>query len=283
MGKNRERSPERRHRHYHSRQSRSPREWEDDHKPSLRQMKEYARREMEHTSRYERDNRDNRGGDRHRDKRRFKETRDQIVRERSRSSEISRGNRREKQQKPHQERNPSPNKNVEEKSPTPPEIRPNFELTGALARDTNTVNGVVVKYNEPAEAKKPLKKWRLYPFKNDKPLEHIEVHRQSAYLFGRDRKVADIPIDHPSCSKQHAVLQFRSVEIERSDGTKKKRTKPYIIDLESANKTFVNKAPIEPRRYVELLEKDVIQFGFSTREYVLLHESSNDDEHEEVE
>lgn len=144
------------------------------------------------------------------------------------------------------------------------------------------MNGVVVKYNEPAEAKKPLKKWRLYPFKNDKPLEHIEVHRQSAYLFGRDRKVADIPVDHPSCSKQHAVLQYRSVEIERPDGTKKKRTKPYIIDLESANKTFVNKAPIEPRRYVELLEKDVIQFGFSTREYVLLHEASNDDDHDEA-
>jgi hypothetical protein len=31
----------------------------------------------------------------------------------------------------------------------------------------------------------------------------------SIYLFGRERRVADIPTDHPSCSKQHAVLQFR--------------------------------------------------------------------------
>lgn len=44
----------------------------------------------------------------------------------------------------------------------------------------------------------------------DKPLF---VHRQSAYLFGRERKVADIPIDHPSCSGQHAVLQYRQVEV----------------------------------------------------------------------
>ena len=25
----------------------------------------------------------------------------------------------------------------------------------------------------------------------------LYIHRQSAYLLGRDRKVADIPLDHP--------------------------------------------------------------------------------------
>lgn len=39
----------------------------------------------------------------------------------------------------------------------------------------------------------------------------------SCYIFGRDRAVADIPTDHPSCSKQHAVLQFRAVEESPSD------------------------------------------------------------------
>ena len=33
--------------------------------------------------------------------------------------------------------------------------------------------------------------------------------RNSCYLFGRERRVADVPTDHPSCSKQHAVLQYR--------------------------------------------------------------------------
>ena len=37
----------------------------------------------------------------------------------------------------------------------------------------------------------------------------LPIHRQSVYLFGRERRVADIPTDHPSCSKQHSVLQFR--------------------------------------------------------------------------
>lgn len=39
----------------------------------------------------------------------------------------------------------------------------------------------------------------------------------------------------------------------------------------------MNNKKVEPRRYVELLERDVVKFGFSQREYVLLHENSKDD------
>jgi smad nuclear-interacting protein 1 len=35
----------------------------------------------------------------------------------------------------------------------------------------------------------------------------LHINRQSAYLTGRDKAVVDIPLDHPSCSKQHAVIQ----------------------------------------------------------------------------
>lgn len=56
-----------------------------------------------------------------------------------------------------------------------------------------------------------------------------------------------------------------------------KRVRPYLIDLESANGTFINNKKIEPKKYVELLERDVIKFGFSSREYVLLHENSKDE------
>ncbi|KAK8767516.1 hypothetical protein V5799_005703 [Amblyomma americanum] len=153
-------------------------------------------------------------------------------------------------------------------------VKPDFGLSGKLAEDTNVYNGVVIKYNEPAEARKPKRRWRLYPFKGDVSLPFIPLHRQSAYLLGRSRLIADIPIDHPSCSKQHAVLQFRLVAYTRDDGTTGRRVRPYVIDLESANGTFVNNKRIEPRRYVELLERDVLKFGFSTREYVVLHEES---------
>lgn len=147
-----------------------------------------------------------------------------------------------------------------------------------MTEDTNKVNGVVIKYTEPSEARKPKRRWRLYPFKGDQPLQLLYIHRQSCFLIGRDRKVCDIPVDHPSCSKQHAALQYRLVPYKKDDGTMSKRVRPYVLDMESANGTFVNNQKIEAKKYLELFEKDVIKFGFSSREYVLLHENSKEDQ-----
>ncbi|KAJ3220979.1 hypothetical protein HK099_003848 [Clydaea vesicula] len=144
---------------------------------------------------------------------------------------------------------------------------PNYEVSGKLAAELNTYKGVELKYSEPAEARIPKKKFRLYIFKDNEQIDLLHVYRQSAYLIGRDRLVCDIPIDHPSCSKQHAVLQYRQVEREGQ-----KVIKPYIIDLGSSNGTVVNKEKIPNERYVELLFGDVIKFGFSSREYVFMNE-----------
>lgn len=65
------------------------------------------------------------------------------------------------------------------------------------------------------------------------------------------------------------------MEFTRSDGTAGRKVKPYIIDLGSGNGTYLNNQRIEAQRYYELKEKDVLKFGFSSREYVLLHESSD--------
>ena len=82
--------------------------------------------------------------------------------------------------------------------------------------------------------------------------------------------MVDYPIEHPSCSKQHAVLQFRYVEKKNEFGDKEGGVRPYIIDLESANGTKVNGEKIPERRFVELMSGDVLAFGDSTREYVLI-------------
>lgn len=71
----------------------------------------------------------------------------------------------------------------EEEKPIEKE-KPNFGLSGKLATDTNMFNGVVVKYNEPPEARKPKVKWRLYPFKGEESMPVLHIHRQSAYLIG---------------------------------------------------------------------------------------------------
>lgn len=171
----------------------------------------------------------------------------------------------------------SSNSKDQQKGPPVEKEKPNFGLSGKLTEDTNKVNGVVINYAEPSEARKPKRRWRLYPFKGEQSLQTFYIHRQSCFLIGRDRKICDIPVDHPSCSKQHAVLQYRLVPYEKDDGTTSKRVRPYILDMNSANGTFVNNKKIDSKKYVELLEKDVIKFGFSSREYVLLHENSKDD------
>ncbi|VDM00064.1 unnamed protein product [Schistocephalus solidus] len=120
--------------------------------------------------------------------------------------------------------------------------------------------GVLIKYNEPEDARKPTVFWRMYPFKGNQPLPVLHIHRQSGYLIGRDRNIADIPMDHPSISKQHAVLQFRYVSLR-------------FIRL--PNGTFLNNKKIEPRRYYEVRETDVIKFGFSSRDYVVMTDTTD--------
>ncbi|KAJ3259661.1 hypothetical protein HK103_001922 [Boothiomyces macroporosus] len=157
------------------------------------------------------------------------------------------------------------------KKPKEEKELPNFSQSGALAKDLNTVNGILLKYSEPPEARLPDTKYRLYAFKNDK-VDIIAIHRQSAYLVGRERKVCDIPLEHPSISSQHAVLQYRQVKFKDEYGIEGRKTNLYIIDLESSNGTIVNKKKIPPSRYYQLLVGDVVKFGNSSREYVLMDE-----------
>ena len=171
-----------------------------------------------------------------------------------------------------------------------------FGLSGALASDErtgNVYNGILLKFSEPPEARAPNTRWRLYVFRKKKEndagksggggggggddgelIETLHVSRQSAYLFGREAKVADIPVLHPSLSSQHCVLQYRATPDASIGG--RLRCRPYLMDLESTNGTFVNGVRLESARYYELRKGDVITLGASTREYVLLTENSTE-------
>nr|XP_015805551.2 smad nuclear-interacting protein 1 [Nothobranchius furzeri] len=246
----------------------------DEHRSSGDERRRRNEQPDERRSRWEHNRSGDRDGERHR------ERNSQVTQqaERRQHDERRRENRRRREENQEQEFGQAEGDGSDSGAPPADKEKPNFELSGALTEDTNTFRGVVIKYNEPQEARIPKRRWRLYPFKNDEPLPVMYIHRQSAYLLGRQRKIADIPIDHPSCSKQHAVFQYRLVEYTRKDGTTGRRVRPYIIDLASGNGTYLNNQRIESQRYYELKEKDVLKFGFSSREYVLLHEFSDTSE-----
>lgn len=220
------------------------------------------------------DRRDSRGDDR----RRRREYDDDDYRRRDRSDDRRRRDYDDDRRDDRRDKRPQWGKpEEEEKEETEPIIKeePNYKPSGKLYEEETTFKGVKLKWTEPPEARKPTKKWRLYVYKNGKELgEPYKIHRQPAYMFGRDRNIVDIPLDHPSCSKQHAVICFRLVEQQGKNFTKKRVVKPYLIDLKSTNGTFIGGNKIEDSRYYELKELDVIKFGNSSREFVILHEET---------
>jgi len=157
---------------------------------------------------------------------------------------------------------------ADDDAPRAPREEANFALSGLLAAEANSTRGVALKYREPlGEARPPSAAWRLYCFRGDVECEppYKLAGAKTSYLIGRDRAVVDIPSDHPSCSKQHCVIQFRDLDDGRG-------SEPYAYDLGSANGTRVNKRAIEAEAYVRLKSKDVIKFAHSSRDYVLLRE-----------
>lgn len=161
--------------------------------------------------------------------------------------------------------------------PAKPKEKPNFRNTGLLAAASKSVTQadgttITLKYHEPPEARKPPPRdgWKLFVFKGQEIVDTIELGTRSCWLIGRELAVVDLPAEHPSISKQHAVIQFRYTEKRNEFGDRIGRVKPYLIDLESPNGTMLNGERVPESRYLELRDKDVIKFGSSTREYVLM-------------
>ncbi|RDA85235.1 hypothetical protein CP532_3272 [Ophiocordyceps camponoti-leonardi (nom. inval.)] len=155
--------------------------------------------------------------------------------------------------------------------------KPNWTNTGALAAASNSVvqadgSSTTLKYHEPVEARKPPSRddWKLFVFKGKDIVDEVPLSLKSCWLIGRDANVVDILAEHPSISKQHSVIQFRYTEKRNEYGDKVGRTKPYLLDLESINGTMLNDYAVPHSRYLELRPKDMILFGNSTRQYIVM-------------
>ena len=165
-----------------------------------------------------------------------------------------------------------------ENLPELPKEKPTFELSSLLRQEANAnERGKFIDYDEPEDKCLPQDyglRLRLYTFKGDEEIEKpISLAHKSRYIFGRDRDAVDIPTDHPSCSKQHAVLQFRNQRKTDVYGETRNDVAGYLYDNGSTNKTKLNGKVIEAKRYYRLKGSDCVQFGSSTREYVVMDES----------
>ncbi|KAF4685771.1 Cyclin-dependent kinases regulatory subunit 2 [Perkinsus olseni] len=172
MGRSRSRSrDEERHRH-HRRRSRSgdrhrhrsyerrPRSYGDDERRSRRREdddRDYHRR---------RGSSDRRGG---------RGWKDEEVEEKK---DLLRGTKREKSEEKEEKK--------EEKE------KPNFEVSGLLAEEQNSKNGIALMFSQPADAAMPTDAWRLYENRDEAQNgdgdKILHIHRKSCYLFGKDRR-----------------------------------------------------------------------------------------------
>jgi len=84
----------------------------------------------------------------------------------------------------------------------------------------------------------------------------IVMDGQPYCVFGRD-KISSFVIDHPHCSRQHAVVQFNA------------KGECFIFDLGSRHGTFLNNKRIEMGVFVQIYVGDKIAFGRSERGYFL--------------
>jgi hypothetical protein len=94
-------------------------------------------------------------------------------------------------------------------------------------------------------------------------LEQIKLNTKSFYVFGRLSN-CDIQMNHPSTSRYHAILQFRSEQ-----GSENEPKGFYIYDLGSTHGTFLNKQRIKPKIFAPIKVGHVLTIGGSSRLLIL--------------
>ncbi|KAJ8934387.1 hypothetical protein NQ314_013428 [Rhamnusium bicolor] len=110
--------------------------------------------------------------------------------------------------------------------------------------------------------------------KNGTIIERVNLMEKSFWVFGRLAS-CNICMQHPTISRYHAVLQYRS------ESTETEGPGFYIYDLGSTHGTFLNKNRLKPKMYARIQVGHMLKLGCSTRSYIL--NGPEDDAEEESE
>eukprot|EP00698_Gefionella_okellyi_P001120 TRINITY_DN11011_c0_g1_i1.p1 TRINITY_DN11011_c0_g1~~TRINITY_DN11011_c0_g1_i1.p1 ORF type:complete len:702 (+),score=185.88 TRINITY_DN11011_c0_g1_i1:63-2108(+) len=111
-------------------------------------------------------------------------------------------------------------------------------------------------YQPPPWSAQPKSAFRFEVLKSGQIIDDIDLSEKPFYILGRHGELCDIVLDHPSSSRQHAVLQHKGDD------------EVYLFDLESSHGTFINKQQIQPRKFCRIRDGDMIKFGQSLRLYI---------------
>jgi len=126
-------------------------------------------------------------------------------------------------------------------------------------------------FQPPSWARRPkLRQCGLEVYKKGKLVQVIEdINRKKCTVFGRNEKLCDIRLEHPSISRQHCAI------IHGSSGN------VYVMDLGSSHGSTCNHKKLQENKRQSLSDGDIIRFGASSREYhVRLRLDASSDEEE---
>ncbi|CAH1173882.1 unnamed protein product [Phaedon cochleariae] len=126
-------------------------------------------------------------------------------------------------------------------------------------------NLISLPYKEPLWSGLPSSLGNEYVFevlKNGSIIETINLMSRAFWVFGRITS-CNICMQHPTISRFHAVLQYRSEPSETEvPGF-------YLYDLGSTHGTFLNKNRLKPKVYARMQVGHMLKLGCSTRSYIL--------------
>jgi protein phosphatase 1D len=146
---------------------------------------------------------------------------------------------------------------VTENIPHTDDISDDAETDPNIVINSETISGAVspaqmikessipLPYKEPKWSGIPNETYSFEVLKSGKILENVSLNSKPFYVFGR-LSTCDIHMTHPTISRYHAVLQYRSQESENNP------IGFYIYDLGSTHGTFLNKNRIKSNMFVRV-------------------------------
>ncbi|XP_022090980.1 kanadaptin-like [Acanthaster planci] len=130
-------------------------------------------------------------------------------------------------------------------------------------------------YIEPSWSGVPNEPYHLEVLKSGAIIAKIPLNDKAYHVFGR-LEICDIPLEHPSLSRYHLVLQYRLMgDSEHDPGF-------YLYDLGSTHGSWFNKQKMEGRVFYRMRVGHMFKLGGSSRMYILQGPAEDQDAESEL-